>query len=74
MPPSLYSSLSHISLLTLLCSFFLCFLCRNTVFNLSIHDLAEQQRLVWTSPEDDTKMCLVKGKDEVSAKDESKLC
>ncbi|XP_034474317.1 semaphorin-1A isoform X2 [Drosophila innubila] len=37
---------------------------RNTVFNLSIHDLAEQQRLVWTSPEDDTKMCLVKGKDE----------
>lgn len=45
-------------------SFF--FLCRNTVFNLSIHDLTEQQRLVWTSPEDDTKMCLVKGKDEVS--------
>ncbi|ALC38992.1 Sema-1a [Drosophila busckii] len=37
---------------------------RNTVFNLSIHDLTEQQRLTWTSPEDDTKMCLVKGKDE----------
>ncbi|TDG49953.1 hypothetical protein AWZ03_003729 [Drosophila navojoa] len=37
---------------------------RNTVFNLSIHDLTEQQSLVWSSPEEDTKMCLMKGKDE----------
>ncbi|KAI8117621.1 Semaphorin-1A, partial [Lucilia cuprina] len=37
---------------------------RNIVFNLSIHDLQEQQRLVWNSPEDDQKMCVVKGKDE----------
>lgn len=39
---------------------------RNIVYNLSIHDFAEQQRLVWYSPEDDVKMCVVKGKDEVS--------
>uniref|UniRef100_A0A1B0FJD0 Sema domain-containing protein n=1 Tax=Glossina morsitans morsitans TaxID=37546 RepID=A0A1B0FJD0_GLOMM len=39
---------------------------RNTIYNLSIHDLNEQQRLVWYSPEDDQKMCVVKGKDEVS--------
>ncbi|XP_037911810.1 semaphorin-1A isoform X2 [Hermetia illucens] len=37
---------------------------RNVVFNLSIHDLTEQQRLLWSSPEDDVKMCVMKGKDE----------
>ncbi|KAL9927449.1 LOW QUALITY PROTEIN: semaphorin 1a [Glossina fuscipes fuscipes] len=37
---------------------------RNIIYNLSIHDLNEQQRLVWYSPEDDQKMCVVKGKDE----------
>uniref|UniRef100_A0A1B0DLJ8 Uncharacterized protein n=1 Tax=Phlebotomus papatasi TaxID=29031 RepID=A0A1B0DLJ8_PHLPP len=38
---------------------------RNIVYNLSISDLGEQQRLIWYSPEDDVKMCVVKGKDEV---------
>uniref|UniRef100_A0A1A9ZD52 Uncharacterized protein n=1 Tax=Glossina pallidipes TaxID=7398 RepID=A0A1A9ZD52_GLOPL len=38
----------------------------NTIYNLSIHDLNEQQRLVWYSPEDDQKMCVVKGKDEIA--------
>ncbi|XP_055681503.1 semaphorin-1A [Lutzomyia longipalpis] len=37
---------------------------RNIVYNLSISDLTEQQRLEWYSPEDDVKMCVVKGKDE----------
>lgn len=40
-------------------------LCRNVIYNLSIFDLTEQQRLVFNSLEDDIKMCLVKGKDEV---------
>lgn len=44
--------------------YFLCY--RNIIYNLSIFDLSEQQRLVWYSPEDDVKMCVVKGKDEVS--------
>lgn len=39
---------------------------RNVIYNLSIFDLTEQQRLIWYSPEDDIKMCLVKGKDDVS--------
>ena len=39
---------------------------RNVIYNLSIFDLTEQQRLIWYSPDDDSKMCLVKGKDEVS--------
>lgn len=34
------------------------------VYNLSLTDLSEQQRLSWYSPDDDVKMCLVKGKDE----------
>lgn len=34
------------------------------MYNLSIYDLSEQQRLVWKSSEDDIKMCIVKGKDE----------
>uniref|UniRef100_W8ANI8 Semaphorin-2A n=1 Tax=Ceratitis capitata TaxID=7213 RepID=W8ANI8_CERCA len=37
---------------------------RNIVYNLSIHDLTEQQRLVWQSTEDDVKMCIIKGKAE----------
>ncbi|XP_063220879.1 semaphorin-1A isoform X2 [Bacillus rossius redtenbacheri] len=37
---------------------------RNLVHNLSLADLTEQQRLTWYSPDDDVKMCLVKGKDE----------
>ncbi|XP_055857492.1 semaphorin-1A isoform X3 [Episyrphus balteatus] len=37
---------------------------RNVVYNLSIHDLTEQQRLLWSSPENDVKMCVMKGKDE----------
>lgn len=36
----------------------------NMVYNLSLTDLSEQARLSWYSPEDDVKMCLVKGKDE----------
>lgn len=38
---------------------------RNVVYNLSLTDLTEQRRLVWYSPENDVKMCVVKGKDEV---------
>lgn len=37
------------------------------MYNLSIYDLSEQTRLVWYSSEDDIKMCVMKGKDEVSA-------
>lgn len=37
------------------------------VYNLSLTDLQEQRRLVWYSPENDVKMCVVKGKDEVRA-------
>lgn len=44
----------------------LCLFFRNVIYNLSIFDLTEQQRLIWYSPEDDIKMCLVKGKDDVS--------
>lgn len=33
---------------------------------MSIFDLTEQQKLIWYSPDDDVKMCVVKGKDEVS--------
>lgn len=36
----------------------------NMVYNLSLTDLSEQARLSWYSPDDDVKMCLVKGKDE----------
>lgn len=39
---------------------------RNIVYNLSISDLSEQRRLVWHSPENDVKMCVMKGKDDVS--------
>lgn len=39
---------------------------RNVVYNLSIFDFTEQRRLVWYSPENDVKMCVVKGKDDVS--------
>ncbi|CAH1640347.1 unnamed protein product [Spodoptera littoralis] len=39
---------------------------RNVVYNLSLTDLTEQRRLVWYSPENDVKMCVVKGKDEES--------
>ncbi|XP_059060921.1 semaphorin-1A isoform X1 [Achroia grisella] len=39
---------------------------RNVVYNLSLTDLTEQRRLVWYSPENDGKMCVVKGKDEES--------
>lgn len=45
---------------------FLCF--RNLVYNLSVSDLREQQRLSWYSSEPDVKMCVMKGKDEVSKK------
>ncbi|KAF9424911.1 hypothetical protein HW555_000212 [Spodoptera exigua] len=38
----------------------------NVVYNLSLTDLTEQRRLVWYSPENDVKMCVVKGKDEES--------
>lgn len=37
---------------------------RNVVYNLSLTDLTEQQRLVWYSPDEAVKMCVVKGKDE----------
>ncbi|KAL7041760.1 hypothetical protein ACKWTF_000880 [Chironomus riparius] len=39
---------------------------RNVIYNLSIHDLTEQNRVLWHSTEDDIKMCLIKGKDEES--------
>lgn len=41
------------------------FFYRNVVYNLTLSDLQEQQRLVWYSPEEDVKMCEMKGKDEV---------
>ncbi|XP_050423929.1 semaphorin-1A [Adelges cooleyi] len=37
---------------------------RNVVYNLSLPDLTENQRLEWHSTDVDYKMCLVKGKDE----------
>ncbi|XP_046999148.1 semaphorin-1A [Schistocerca americana] len=37
---------------------------RNLVHNLSLVDLSETQRLTWYSPDEDVKMCIVKGKDE----------
>ncbi|XP_021935151.1 semaphorin-1A isoform X2 [Zootermopsis nevadensis] len=37
---------------------------RNLVYNLSLTDLSENQRLTWFSHENDVKMCIVKGKDE----------
>lgn len=39
---------------------------RNLVYNLSLTDLSENQRLVWFSRPDDIEMCIVKGKDEES--------
>ncbi|KAE8746551.1 hypothetical protein FOCC_FOCC006785, partial [Frankliniella occidentalis] len=39
---------------------------RNLVYNLSLTDLSENQRLVWFSKPDDIEMCIVKGKDEES--------
>lgn len=44
------------------------FCCRNLVYNLTLVELEEQQRLTWYSNENDANMCVVKGKDEVSAK------
>ncbi|XP_026819570.1 semaphorin-1A-like [Rhopalosiphum maidis] len=38
---------------------------RNAVYNISLADLSENQRLEWHSTDADYKMCLVKGKDEV---------
>uniref|UniRef100_A0A224X817 Semaphorin-1A n=1 Tax=Panstrongylus lignarius TaxID=156445 RepID=A0A224X817_9HEMI len=37
---------------------------RNLVYNISIVDFTEAQRLQWDSPEEVIKMCVVKGKDE----------
>lgn len=37
---------------------------RNVVYNLSLSDLTEQQRLTWFAAEQDAKMCVMKGKDE----------
>ncbi|XP_066142408.1 semaphorin-1A isoform X1 [Euwallacea fornicatus] len=37
---------------------------RNVVYNLTLSDLTEQQRLIWFSNEHDAKMCVMKGKDE----------
>ncbi|XP_044736328.1 semaphorin-1A isoform X2 [Chrysoperla carnea] len=37
---------------------------RNLVYNLSITDLSELQRLTWYSKDTDAKMCVMKGKDE----------
>lgn len=42
---------------------FFCF--RNLVYNLSLSDLNQQQKLTWFSNEHDAKMCVMKGKDEV---------
>jgi semaphorin 6 len=39
---------------------------RNLVYNLSLSDLNQQQKLTWFSNEHDAKMCVMKGKDEVS--------
>lgn len=43
------------------------FLYRNIVYNISISDFTEQRRLIWHSPENDVKMCVMKGKDDVSS-------
>ncbi|CAH1364920.1 unnamed protein product [Tenebrio molitor] len=37
---------------------------RNLVYNLSLSDLNQQQKLTWFSNEHDAKMCVMKGKDE----------
>ncbi|XP_025829100.1 semaphorin-1A [Agrilus planipennis] len=37
---------------------------RNLVYNVSLSDLSERQRLVWFSNEADVNMCVMKGKDE----------
>ncbi|XP_046404618.1 semaphorin-1A [Ischnura elegans] len=37
---------------------------RNLVYNLSLADLSENQRLTWYSTDEDMQMCVVKGKDE----------
>ncbi|XP_017785148.1 PREDICTED: semaphorin-1A isoform X2 [Nicrophorus vespilloides] len=37
---------------------------RNLVYNLSMSNLVEQQRLTWFSNDQDVKMCVMKGKDE----------
>jgi len=37
---------------------------RNAVYNISLADLSENQRLEWHSTDADYKICLVKGKDE----------
>ncbi|XP_065166880.1 semaphorin-1A isoform X2 [Atheta coriaria] len=37
---------------------------RNLVYNLSLSNLVEQQRLTWFSNENDVKMCVMKGKDD----------
>lgn len=42
------------------------FVYRNLVYNLSLSNLVEQQRLTWFSNENDVKMCVMKGKDDVS--------
>lgn len=46
---------------------------RNIVYNLSIADFTEQRRLEWYSPENDVKMCVMKGKDDVSINNDYNL-
>lgn len=37
------------------------------MYNVSLTEMQEQQRLTWFSNEHDAKMCVMKGKDEVSS-------
>lgn len=36
------------------------------MYNVTLADMQEQQRLTWYSHDQDAKMCVMKGKDEVS--------
>lgn len=62
--PSIALSLIYFSNVFQLLIFLFCF--RNVVYNLTFSDLNEQQRLTWYSNEHDAKMCVMKGKDDVS--------
>lgn len=46
---------------------------RNLIYNLSITDLKEQQRLAWYSNDADVKMCLMKGKDDENCQNYIKI-
>lgn len=61
-----FSSEQYKSCQTFMCIEIFFFYFRNLVYNLSLSELTEQQRLTWYSNDQDAKMCVMKGKDEVS--------